>query len=249
MSLVTIFAMSMSILKPIFHQNAKYLASGTFASLNAKNSIFASPNAKNTNMLVSFALGDANFLCWPCTFHFLCVYFFALGSKRKPHFQWNIGCVGSLAQHFCVGHVHFMLFIPFFSALGTQRECCSQWNMGLRNALCQAVYFYPHVTRLYVACRFTKWPCHRVEFKGQDPPVEDGVVGFVTPLDDVAELQGVLRTQYAPRPLCHNVCWKFKGTSNYQADFQNPLKITLKFPEFSLSYKGYNARNKYDSTV
>ena len=33
------------ILKPIFHQNAKYLASGTFASPNAKNSTSASPNA------------------------------------------------------------------------------------------------------------------------------------------------------------------------------------------------------------
>ena len=30
-------------LKPIFHQNAKYLASGTFASPNAKNSTSASP--------------------------------------------------------------------------------------------------------------------------------------------------------------------------------------------------------------
>ena len=69
--------------KPIFHQNAKYLASGTFASPNAKNSNFASPNARNTNMLVSLALGDASFLRWPCTFHFLCVDFFALGSKRN----------------------------------------------------------------------------------------------------------------------------------------------------------------------
>ena len=62
-------------LKPIFHQNAKYLASGTFASGNAKSSTFALADARNTNMLVSFALGDANFLRWPCTFHFLCVYF------------------------------------------------------------------------------------------------------------------------------------------------------------------------------
>ena len=49
-------------LKPIFHQNAKYLASGTFASGNAKSSTFALADARNTNMLVSFALGDANFL-------------------------------------------------------------------------------------------------------------------------------------------------------------------------------------------
>ena len=32
--------------KPIFHQNAKYLASGTFASPNAKNSTSASPNTR-----------------------------------------------------------------------------------------------------------------------------------------------------------------------------------------------------------
>ena len=48
-------------LKPIFHQNAKYLASGTFASPNAKNSTSASPNA------------------------------FASGTQRKPVFLWNMG--------------------------------------------------------------------------------------------------------------------------------------------------------------
>ena len=65
--------------KPIFHQNAKYLASGTFASDNAKSSTFALADARNTNMLVSFALGDANFLRWPCTFLFFCVYFICVG--------------------------------------------------------------------------------------------------------------------------------------------------------------------------
>ena len=34
------------IVKPIFHQNAKYLASGIFASPNARNSTSASPNAR-----------------------------------------------------------------------------------------------------------------------------------------------------------------------------------------------------------
>ena len=68
-----------SILKPIFHQNAKSFALGTFASPNAKDSTFALPNARNTNMLVSFALGDANFLRWPCTFLFFCVYFIRVG--------------------------------------------------------------------------------------------------------------------------------------------------------------------------
>ena len=86
-------------------------------------------------MLVYFALGDANFLRRPCTFHFFCVDFFALGSKRKPNFQWNIGCVGSLALGLCVGHVHFMLFVPFFLAFGSQRKSSFWWNMGLKPRL------------------------------------------------------------------------------------------------------------------
>ena len=86
--------------KPIFHCDANLLASGNFAIPNAKDSTFALLNAKNTNMLVSLALGDANFsrhltqknqresveyrlrwvpnaksLRWPCTFHVVCVNF------------------------------------------------------------------------------------------------------------------------------------------------------------------------------
>ena len=57
----------------------KLLALGTFASPNAIDSTFALPNARNTNMLVSLALGDANFLRWPCTFLFFCVDFICVG--------------------------------------------------------------------------------------------------------------------------------------------------------------------------
>ena len=57
-------------LKPIFHCEAKLLALGTFASPYAKDITFALPNARNTNMLVSLALGDTNFLHWPCSFLF-----------------------------------------------------------------------------------------------------------------------------------------------------------------------------------
>ena len=48
-------------IKPIFHCDAKPFASVTFALQNAKDSTFAFPNAKNANMMVSLALGDANF--------------------------------------------------------------------------------------------------------------------------------------------------------------------------------------------
>ena len=48
-------------LKPIFHQNAKLLALGTFTP-NAKDRTFALPNARNTNMLVSLAFGHVHFI-------------------------------------------------------------------------------------------------------------------------------------------------------------------------------------------
>ena len=66
-------------LKPIFHCDTKLLALGTFASANAKDSTFALPNAKNTNMLVSLVLGDTSFLRWLCTFHFFGVDFIRVG--------------------------------------------------------------------------------------------------------------------------------------------------------------------------
>ena len=69
----------MNTLKPIFHCDAKLLASANVALPNAKDSTFVVPNAKNTNMLVSLAFGDANFLRWPCAFHFLCVDFIRVG--------------------------------------------------------------------------------------------------------------------------------------------------------------------------
>ena len=72
--------------KPIFHRDAKPFTLGTFAS----------PNAKDTNMLVSFVLGDANFPRHP--------------TQNPKASQWNIGCVGSSG----VGHVYFMLFVHHF---------------------------------------------------------------------------------------------------------------------------------------
>ena len=66
-------------IKPIFHCDAKLLASGNFALPNTKDSTFALPNAKHTNMLVSLVLVDANFLGWPCTFLFCMRY-----PRRQP---------------------------------------------------------------------------------------------------------------------------------------------------------------------
>ena len=62
--------------------DAKVPNASSFAfwwNIGFSSSTFALADARNTNMLVSFALGDANFLRWPCTFHFFCVYFICVG--------------------------------------------------------------------------------------------------------------------------------------------------------------------------
>ena len=77
-------------LKPIFHYNAKPFALGTSAS----------PNANDTKLLVSFALGNANFSRHP--------------TQNPNASQWNIGCVGYQMQISCVGNVHLMFFCVDF---------------------------------------------------------------------------------------------------------------------------------------
>ena len=64
----------------------------------------------------------------PCTFHFFCVDFFALGSKRKPNSQWNIGGVGPSGVGAGVGHVHFMFFVLISFAFCSQRKPSFQWG-------------------------------------------------------------------------------------------------------------------------
>ena len=70
--------------KPIFHQNAKYLASGIGVGQCTRRQDFTLPNAKYTNMLVYFAL------CW-----YLKMLKFVFPPTQNPNAsQWNIGCVG-----------------------------------------------------------------------------------------------------------------------------------------------------------
>ena len=94
-------------LKPIFHCDAKPFALGTFAL----------PNAKDTNMLVPFALVNTNYSRHP---------------MRNPNAsQWNIGCVGYQTQISSIGHIHFMFFVLISFAFCTQHKPSFQWNMGL----------------------------------------------------------------------------------------------------------------------
>ena len=104
--------------KPIFNCYANKFALGTGVGLDPQRHTFASPNVKDTNMLVSFALGDANF-----SRHL---------TQNPNKSQWNVGCVGFHMQNFRVGHVHFMLFVLISYAFGGQRKPSIQWNMGFK---------------------------------------------------------------------------------------------------------------------
>ena len=108
-------------------------------------------------MLVSFALGDANFLRRPCTFHFLCVDFFALGSKRKPNSQWNIGGVGSLALGLCIGHVHFIFFVLISFASDTRRKPVFQWNMGLKSSITSFTFLWNIINCNTILYEMVNW--------------------------------------------------------------------------------------------
>ena len=81
---------------------------------------------------------------------FFCVDFFALGSKRKPNSQWNIGGVGCLALGLGVGHVHFIFFVLISFASGIQRKPVFWWNMGLK------VYLDLRVN-IKVPCKIFSW--------------------------------------------------------------------------------------------
>ena len=83
-----------SPLKPIFHCDAKPFALGTFAPPNAKDSIFASPNAKIPTLVSGIYFASAVLhltWCWECRFQ---AFFLRWGRKltrRKTCSQWNMG--------------------------------------------------------------------------------------------------------------------------------------------------------------
>ena len=101
-------------LKPIFHQNAKLLALGTFASAYTKDSTFALPNAKNTNMLVSRWVTHI-FRVLPDAKPKSCVLPNAK-SKHKP-VEYRLRWVPT--QNSGVGHLHFTFFCVNFIRVGS----------------------------------------------------------------------------------------------------------------------------------
>ena len=88
---------------------------------------------------------------------------FALGGQRKPHFQWNIGGVGSSG----VGHVYFMynsccLCIIFRVGYAniSRRKGIFQWNMGLKPIFHRKLgsRWVPNANEIYTKNMKYTWP-------------------------------------------------------------------------------------------
>ena len=111
--------------KPIFHWDAKHLASGVGVGQCPRRQNFALEIPTCWYILV---LPDTKICVTPDAKPKICV----TPTPTPEHSQWNIGGVGSPTQNFRIGHVHFMLFMSISFASGTQRTLIFQWNMGLR---------------------------------------------------------------------------------------------------------------------
>ena len=95
-----------------------------------------------------------SFLRWPCTFLFFGV---DLATLREPHFQWNIGGIGSSG----VGHVYFMyiscclciIFRVGYAKI-SRRKGRFQWNMGLKPIF--------HQNAKYLASGVLRYPTQNI---------------------------------------------------------------------------------------
>ena len=108
-------------LKPIFHCNAKSLASGVGVGQYPQRQTFALgiPPCR-------YLGANANPSPPPQNLKFV------LALTQSPNAsQWNIGCVGSPMQKSCVGHVHFMFFVLISFAFGTQHKPSFAVEYGL----------------------------------------------------------------------------------------------------------------------
>ena len=113
------------IFKPIFHCDAKPLASEPCVGLHPQRNDFKLPIPTCWYLkTLKFVLPQTQILK------------FALAQRKNPNTsQWNIGCVGYQTQNFRVGHVHFMFFVLISFAFGSQHKPSFQWNMGF-NCIC-----------------------------------------------------------------------------------------------------------------
>ena len=125
-------------IKPIFHQNAKYLASGAGVGQCTRRQNCALPNAKYTNMLVYFALGNAHFLRF--TRRVLPDAFYPTRFIRRQSVEYRWRWV--FWPWPCIFHVYFMYiscclctFFRVGNAKNSRRKGRFQWNTGFSRFL------------------------------------------------------------------------------------------------------------------
>ena len=99
--------------KPIFHCDAKALASGPCVGLHPQRD--------------DFALLIPTFWYLKSRKHPMPNLNLLYPTRNQNASQWNIGCV---VQNFRVGHVYFMFFVLISLSFGSQRKRSFQWNMG-----------------------------------------------------------------------------------------------------------------------
>ena len=111
-------------LMPIFHCDAKYLASGVGVGQCPQPQNFA---LEIPTCWYILALPNAK-ICSAPTQNLK----FALAPTPTPDAsQWNIGGVGPSGVGAGVWHVHFFFFVLISFAFCSQRKPSFQWNMGL----------------------------------------------------------------------------------------------------------------------
>ena len=110
-------------LKPIFHQNAKYLASGAgvgqYPDARLLRWRYQHVGIKNVKICVSRRQT-------PDAKPKICVSPDAKPRRQPVEYRWR----WVLALGLCVGHVHFIFFVLISFALGSRRRPSFQWNMG-----------------------------------------------------------------------------------------------------------------------
>ena len=112
--------------KPIFHQNAKYLASGVGVGQCTRRQNFALPNAKYTNMLVYFALGNAHFSHFTLSVLPNAFYPTRFTRRQSVEYRWRWAFCRWGWRWACTFHI----FCVDFICVWWSTKASIQWNMG-----------------------------------------------------------------------------------------------------------------------
>ena len=114
----------MKSVKPIFHCDAKYLASGVGVGQCPQHQIL---HWRYQHAGIFWRYLTLKFASPPHAKPKICV----TPTPTPDASQWNIGGVGPSGVEAGVVHVHFRLFVSISFAFGGQRKRSFQWNMGL----------------------------------------------------------------------------------------------------------------------